>query len=78
MIYEDRFDTKVADFGCMKHFKHDFIGASPDGIKTDITNLCQIHENTLKYVTFGVTQIFKYLQILVLETQFSSGFFQIE
>ena len=38
MIYEDRFDTEVADFGCMKHFKHNFIGASPDGINVKRDN----------------------------------------
>lgn len=36
-VYEKMFDTKIADFGCIKHSKHAFIGASPDGInvKTD-------------------------------------------
>ena len=38
MIYENRFDTEVADFGCMKHFEHDFIGASPDGINVKRDN----------------------------------------
>ena len=38
MIYEDRFNTKVDDFGCMAHNKHKFIGASPDGINTKRDN----------------------------------------
>ena len=38
MIYEDRFNTKVDDFGCMAHNTHKFIGASPDGINTKRDN----------------------------------------
>ena len=32
MIYEDLFNTKVGEFGCIQHSKYGFIGASPDGI----------------------------------------------
>jgi putative phage-type endonuclease len=32
MVYEDKYDTKVDDFGCIKHSHYDFLGASPDGI----------------------------------------------
>jgi len=39
MIYEDMFNTKVDDFGCIKHGKYPFIGASPDGINVDETNI---------------------------------------
>ena len=39
MIYEDMFHTKVDDFGCIKHGKYPFIGASPDGINVDETNI---------------------------------------
>jgi putative phage-type endonuclease len=35
MIYEKMFNTRVDDFGCIKHFEHDFIAASPDGINVD-------------------------------------------
>ena len=38
MIYEKKFNTKVEDFGCIKHPKYNFIGASPDGINIDSTN----------------------------------------
>jgi putative phage-type endonuclease len=31
-IYEDLMDVKVHEFGLLKHPKHKFIGASPDGI----------------------------------------------
>lgn len=32
MIYENKYDTKVEDFGCIQHSRYKFIGASPDGI----------------------------------------------
>jgi putative phage-type endonuclease len=41
MIYEDRYNTKIGDFGCIKHPEYTFLGASPDGINID--------ENTDRY-----------------------------
>lgn len=38
MIYEDMFNTKVGLFGCIKHEKYNFLGASPDGINVDKEN----------------------------------------
>jgi hypothetical protein len=35
MLYEARNNTKVGEFGCIKHPKYDFLGASPDGINVD-------------------------------------------
>ena len=35
MIYEHMYKTKVADFGCLQHDVHLFLGASPDGINVD-------------------------------------------
>lgn len=35
MIYEAKNNTKVGEFGCIKHPKYDFLGASPDGINVD-------------------------------------------
>ena len=35
MIYEHLYKTRVADFGCLQHDKHRFLGASPDGINVD-------------------------------------------
>jgi len=32
MIYEEKYGTKVEDFGCIQHPEYKFIGASPDGI----------------------------------------------
>jgi hypothetical protein len=35
MMYEKMYNTHVSDFGCIRHPKYSFIGASPDGINTD-------------------------------------------
>jgi len=35
MLYERRYNTKIGDFGCIRHPKYPFIGASPDGINID-------------------------------------------
>ena len=32
MFYENMYDTKIKDYGCIKHQKYSFLGASPDGI----------------------------------------------
>lgn len=37
-IYEHKYNTKIDDFGCIKHEKYNFIGASPDGINVDINS----------------------------------------
>ena len=38
MYYEEKYNTKVDDFGCIKDEKYKFLGASPDGINTDINS----------------------------------------
>jgi len=38
MIYEDKYKTKVGDFGCIQHPQYSFLGASPDGINIDKDN----------------------------------------
>lgn len=35
MIYEHLYTTKIEEFGCIKHSRYDFLGASPDGINVD-------------------------------------------
>ena len=35
MFYEDKYNTKVEDFGCIQHPLYNFLGASPDGINVD-------------------------------------------
>ena len=37
-IYEDIFNTKLGEFGCIQHSRYSYIGASPDGINIDETN----------------------------------------
>lgn len=37
-LYEKLYNTKIEDFGCIKHPKYPFIGASPDGINVDPEN----------------------------------------
>jgi hypothetical protein len=36
LIYEKITDAKVEEFGCIQHTKYPFIGASPDGIVTNL------------------------------------------
>ena len=36
MIYEDEYSVKVEDFGCIQDDQYAFLGASPDGINTDV------------------------------------------
>jgi len=38
MIYENWFNTKIAEVGAIKHVKYPFLRASPDGINVDPTN----------------------------------------
>jgi len=35
MIYEDKYNTTIGDFGCIQHSIYSFLGASPDGINID-------------------------------------------
>ena len=35
MLYEEKYKTKVEDFGCITHETYSFLGASPDGINCD-------------------------------------------
>lgn len=39
MLYEELYQTKVNDYGCIQHEKYPYIGASPDGINVDKTNV---------------------------------------
>lgn len=38
MLYEKLYDTKIEDFGCIRHSTYPCIGASPDGINVDPTS----------------------------------------
>ena len=37
-FYKQLYNTEISDFGCIRHPQYSFIGASPDGIITDISN----------------------------------------
>ena len=37
-LYEDLYNTKIEDFGCIPHQKYKFLGASPDGINVKDNN----------------------------------------
>jgi putative phage-type endonuclease len=39
MLYEAMYNTKIAEYGCIRHPKYKFIGASPDGINVDKNSL---------------------------------------
>jgi len=39
ILYEKLYQTKVKDYGCIQHEKFPYIGASPDGINVDKTNV---------------------------------------
>lgn len=39
LYYEYIYNTKISDFGCIKHNKYDYIAASPDGINTLETSM---------------------------------------
>jgi putative phage-type endonuclease len=38
LFYEELFNTKIDDFGCIQHEKYYFLGASPDGINVDTSS----------------------------------------
>lgn len=38
MVYENKYNVKVGDFGCIQHDVYPFLGASPDGINVDISS----------------------------------------
>jgi len=37
MYYENEYNTRVGDFGCIQHDQFSFLGASPDGINNDLS-----------------------------------------
>ena len=39
MWYENKYKTKVSDYGCIPHKSFNYLAASPDGINTDINSL---------------------------------------
>jgi len=72
-FYKKLYKTEISDFGCIKHLKYSFIGASPDGINTDITNsrygrMLEI-KNIVNRVINGIPKIEYWIQMqLQMET----------
>jgi putative phage-type endonuclease len=38
LIYENIYKTKIKEYGCLRHDKYPFLGASPDGINIDLSS----------------------------------------
>jgi len=38
LIYENIYKTKIKEYGCLRHEKYSFLGASPDGINVDLSS----------------------------------------
>jgi len=38
IIYENTYKTKIKEYGCLRHDKYLFLGASPDGINVDVSS----------------------------------------
>jgi putative phage-type endonuclease len=38
LIYETIYKTKIKEYGCLRHNKYSFLGASPDGINVDLSS----------------------------------------
>lgn len=85
-FYEKLYETKIEDFGCIKHPEYPFIGASPDGINVDPNNprygrMLEI-KNVVNRVINGIPKMEYWIQMQVqmetcdlnecdfLETQF--------
>jgi len=73
MFYEDKYNTEIKEFGCIKHSKYEFLGASPDGIniKPDSQRYGRMLEvkNIVNRVIDGIPKKEYWIQIqLQLET----------
>ena len=56
MIYENKYNTKIEEFGCIPSNEYEYIGASPDGINVDRTSnrygrLLEIKNPTTRKIT---------------------------
>ena len=73
MLYEELFNTRIEDFGCIQHDKYPFLGASPDGINVDSSNdrygrMLEI-KNIVNRVIDGIPKIEYWIQMqLQMET----------
>ena len=68
-LYKKLYNTNITDFGCIKHSQYPCIGASPDGINTDITNprfgrMLEI-KNIVNRVINGIPKVEYWIQMQV-------------
>jgi putative phage-type endonuclease len=67
MLYEKYNNTKISDFGCIKHPIYDFLAASPDGIVTGENNYGRMIEikNVVSRVIDGIPIKDYYIQMQI-------------
>lgn len=67
MLYEKYNNTKITDFGCIKHPVYDFLAASPDGIVTGENNYGRMIEikNVVSRVIDGIPVKDYYIQMQI-------------
>lgn len=67
MIYEDKNETTIEDFGCLPHATYNFLAASPDGIVTGKNNFGRMIEikNVVSRVINGIPKLDYYIQCLI-------------
>jgi putative phage-type endonuclease len=67
MLYEKYNNTKISDFGCIKHSTIDFLAASPDGIVTGENNYGRMIEikNVVSRVIDGIPIKDYYIQMQI-------------
>jgi putative phage-type endonuclease len=67
MLYEKYNDTKLSDFGCIKHQHYDFLAASPDGIVTGKNNYGRMIEikNVVSRIIDGIPSKDYYIQMQI-------------
>jgi putative phage-type endonuclease len=64
-IYEEIYNTKIEEFGCIPHNKYSFIAASPDGIVTGENNFGRMIEikNVVSREISGIPKKDYYIQV---------------
>jgi putative phage-type endonuclease len=67
LIYEEKYDTIVVDFGCIEHPKYPFLAASPDGIVVGKNNFGRMIEikNVVSREINGIPKKDYYTQTLL-------------
>ena len=67
MLYEERNNTKISDFGCIPHPTHPFLAASPDGIVTGTNNYGRMIEikNVVSREITGIPKKDYYIQMQI-------------